>query len=35
VLTQQSSIVGGRIPLCAHCNLQIRYSVGNQTLRVC
>jgi hypothetical protein len=35
VLTQQSSIVGGRIPLCAHCNSQIRYSVGNQTLPVC
>lgn len=35
VLTQQSSIVGGRIPLCAHCNSQIRYSAGNQTLLVC
>lgn len=35
VLTQQSSIAGGRIPLCAHCSSQIRYSVGNQTLPVC
>lgn len=32
VLTQQTSIVGGRIALCAHCKLQIRYSVGNCTL---
>jgi hypothetical protein len=35
VLTQQSSIVGGRIPLCAHCNSQIRYSLVNQTLPAC
>lgn len=35
VLTHQSSIAGGRIPLCAHCSSQIRYSVGNQTLPVC
>lgn len=30
VLTQQSSIAGARIPLCAHCSSQIRYSVGNR-----
>lgn len=34
VLTQQTSIVGGRIALCAHCKSQIRYSVGNCTLLV-
>lgn len=35
VLTQQTSIVGGRIALCAHCKSQIRYSVGNCTLLAC
>ena len=34
VLTQQTSIVGGRIALCAHCKSQIRYSVGNCTLLI-
>lgn len=32
VLTQQTSIVGGRIAICAHCKSQIRYAVGNCTL---
>jgi hypothetical protein len=34
VLTQQTSIAGGRIAVCAHCKSQIRYSVGNWTLPV-
>jgi hypothetical protein len=34
VLTQQSSHVGARIALCAHCNLQIRYFSWKATLHV-
>jgi hypothetical protein len=35
VLTQQNSVVGARIALCAHCNSQIRYFSCKAKLSIC